>query len=125
MKWDAWRFSAHLAWQDAFVRWTTVVPGAVTVTWISYYLWRLIPEGLRSGVLVLHYNIYLGIDDVRAWPWIFLSPGIMLLILLTNTSIAFGLYRTDTLAARTLMVVSVVLVAIWIVSSFFLIHVNL
>ncbi len=125
MKLDAWRFSAKLAWQDQFVRWASVVPAAILLLWSAYFLWRLIPEGLRSGVLVMHYNIYLGIDDVRPWPWIFLLPGSMIAVFVTNAILAGGIYRQHVLAARTLVAVSGVLVGLWLVSSFFLIHVNL
>jgi len=86
---------------------------------------RLIPVGLRSGVLTLHYNVYLGIDEVRPWPWVFFSPAIMLGILLLNDVFALGLFRQDELAARTLFVITSALVLLWGVASFFTAAVNL
>jgi hypothetical protein len=125
MKWDAWRFSTKLAWQDRVIRWVLLATLVFFVGWSVFLLWRLIPEGTRSGVLILHYNIYLGIDDVRSWPWIFLFPGIMLGVLGLNTGFAVSLFRTDVLAARSLVILSAFLTAIWAIASFFLILVNL
>lgn len=119
-----WRFSAKMAWQDTFIRWVTVLSALSTVTASTYMLWKLIPEGIRAGVLTLHYTIYLGIDDVRTWPWVFVIPGTMLVIFLTNSAIAFGLYRTDRVASRALVGLAAAVVLVGCISSFFLILIN-
>lgn len=125
MQWSDWRFSAKRAWQNRYIRWVASVNGLVIVAGASFFLWKLIPVGLRSGVLVLHYNIYLGIDSVQAWPWIIAVPGGMLLVYLTNTVTALGLFRPDELAAKTLVTASLILTVVWCVGSFFIMRVNL
>lgn len=125
MRWDEWRFSARLAWQDRWVRWTMICTVLFYIIMTSFILSRLLPQGIRVGVITLHYNIYLGIDDVRPWPWVFLSPGIMLAVLLVNYGIALELFRGNELAARTLVAVSSAIALLWGVSSFFITAVNL
>lgn len=90
-----------------------------------FFLKRLIPEGIRSGVLVFHYTVYLGIDDVRPWRWVFAYPAGMLGILILNTVCAFGLYRRDPTAANVLLGVSLALCIVWCVGTFFLLSINL
>lgn len=124
MRWEEWRFSARLAWQDRFVRWTTLSSVPICVGMSAFLLIRLIPEGLRTGVLSLHYTIYLGIDDVGPWPWIFLVPGGMLLLLIADGLLVYGLFRKDALAARALAGLALITSLIWAVTSFFLIAVN-
>ncbi len=125
MRWSDWRFSARLAWQNRTARWTMICTVLFYIAMTGVILSRLIPVGLRSGVLTLHYNVYLGIDEVRPWPWVFFSPAIMLGILLLNDVFALGLFRQDELAARTLFVITSALVLLWGVASFFTAAVNL
>lgn len=124
MQWSDWRFSAKRAWQNRYIRWVALGNGLVIIAGTSFFLWRLIPIGMRNGMLVLHYNVYLGIDNVQPWPWIFAVPGTMLLIYLVNTLTALGLFRPDELAAKTLIAASGVLTIIWIVGSYFIMRVN-
>lgn len=124
MRWEEWRFSARLAWQDRFVRWTSVAAAAICLVMSVFLLVRLVPEGLRTGVLSLHYTIYLGIDDVGPWPWIFLMPGGMIFALLVDGACLFGWFRRDALAARSLAGLALATTILWAVTSFFLIAVN-
>ena len=98
---------------------------AIIVGISSYILWRLIPEGIRSGVLTLHYTIYLGIDEVRPWPWITLLPVIMLTVWLANFLVSLGVYRKDKLAAKTLVSVFTFTNIIWVICLFFIVIVNI
>ena len=125
MQLSDWRFSAKRAWQNRYIRWTVIVNGLVIVAGASFFLQQLIPVGLRSGVLVLHYNVYLGIDNVQPWQWIFALPAGMLAIYLVNTVSALGLFRPDELASKTLVTVSAILTVIWCVGSYFIMRVNL
>lgn len=125
MRWDEWRFSAKRAWQDSFVKWTTVFTVLFHVTMSVYALHALLPQGARARILTVHYNMYLGIDDVRAWQWILLLPAILLLILLVNGIVACGLFRQEELAAKTLVAFSALITLIWSVNLFFLVSVNL
>ncbi|MCC7357247.1 hypothetical protein IT408_01955 [Candidatus Uhrbacteria bacterium] len=122
---EAWKFSAKLAWQDRYLRIVGISTLLVFLGWTSFFAWRLIPEGIRSGVLVMHYNIYLGIDDVRPWPWVFVSPFAYVGLYLLDLVIAAGIYRSDTIAARTIVTIGTVTGILWGISSFFLILVNL
>ena len=122
---DEWRFSARLAWQDRYVRWFTIANAALLLLSSSFLLWRLIPEGARSGVLTFHYNIYLGIDDVRSWSWIFAIPGGAAAVFLLNTSVSFGVFRNDALASRALVALATAVLVVGGVASFFLVLINL
>ncbi len=122
---DEWRFSAKFAWQDWFIKWLLILNAVFIICISSYTLWRLIPEGLRSGMLTLHYTIYLGIDEVRPWPWIFILPLTMLFVWAVNFFTALGLYRKDKLAARTLVAVLTLINVVSIICLFFIVVVNI
>ncbi len=125
MTWAEWRFSAKRAWQDPIVRWVNIVSVVLWAGVSAFLLLRVIPASARSGIVTMHYNIYLGVDDVRSWPWILAIPGVAAAAILSNAAIAFGSYRTDALAARTLTLLSLIFMVLVSVTSFFLILINL
>lgn len=73
----------------------------------------------------MHYTIYIGIDDVRSWQWLFFVPGVALATVITDFAIALGLFRRHPLASRTLAATSFVTAVVWAIGSFFLINVNI
>jgi hypothetical protein len=121
---EEWKFSLEVAWDDPWYRWQSIVTIAATAIGSLFFLWRLIPEGLRSGVLVFHYNLYFGIDEVLPWQWIFAYPAALMLIVLINFFAAGDLFRKDRIASRALLTMSTLFVAISLVGAFFLISVN-
>ncbi|MFZ2804434.1 MAG: hypothetical protein WA001_04375 [Patescibacteria group bacterium] len=125
MRLAEWRFSAKLAWKNRFIKWVTIATVLVFVGMTAFILWRLIPTGLQTSVLTMHYTIYLGIDDVRQWQWIFAVPGLMLTVILINFLFALGIFRHDVLAAKMLVAFSAALTVTWCVGAFFLVLVNL
>lgn len=124
MLWDEWRFSARRALQHPFIKWTLAVTGLFVVCGSAYFLLRLVPEGLHTGTLILHYNVYLGVDDVGAWQWILLSPALMVLLFLINAAFSLGYYHSDSLASKSVVALTACVAIVWGVSSFFLILVN-
>lgn len=49
---------------------------SIVATWIVFLFKRIEPDPLA----VLHYNIYSGIDGLGSWQWLYIWPGILLLI---------------------------------------------
>lgn len=124
MRWEEWKFSARLATQDRFIRWTAIGTAVLIMGMSAFFLWRLLPEGWRSGVITLHYNVYLGIDDVRAWPWLFALPGAAIATAAVDILFALGFFRQNKLASRTIVAVGFIAAVLWALGSFFLILVN-
>ena len=125
MRLEEWRFSATLAWRDPFMRWATLACLLVAFGMTGYVLTKLIPQGLTSGVLATHYTMYLGIDDVRAWPWVFSIPAGIIALIGANAIVAAGIFRTDPLATRMLTALSCAATIVWTVGSLFLVRINL
>lgn len=125
MRLGEWRFSARLGWHNRFIKWMTIATAIVILAMTAFLAWRLVPEGLRASVLTLHYNVYLGIDDVRDWQWIFIVPGTMAAFVIVNLAIALGIFRKNVLAAKTLVAFSAALTVLWGIGTFFLVLVNL
>ncbi|MFA5935232.1 MAG: hypothetical protein WC787_00020 [Patescibacteria group bacterium] len=125
MRWEEWKFSARLGSQDAFLRWTSILAMFIVFAMGIFLMVRVLPEGWRSGVVTFHYNIYLGIDDVRPWPWIFAVPGAAILTIAFDVLFSLGLFRKHPLASRTMMVVALASAIAWAIGSFFLMLVNL
>ncbi len=124
MRWVDWKFSTRLAAQDSFVRWPILAAMLIVVGMSSFFLWRLLPEGWQSGVITLHYNVYLGIDDVRSWPWMFAIPASAIGLLLLDMAMVVALHRHNPLASRMISMVCFVSAVLWALGSFFLILIN-
>ncbi|MCI0479510.1 hypothetical protein L0Y59_03115 [Candidatus Uhrbacteria bacterium] len=124
MRWEEWKFSAKRALQDPFIRWTTAGTVVLHVAMSVLYLVRILPDAWRSGVTVLHYTVYLGIDDVRSWPWAFAITGSALGMFVLDVLVALGLFRQDPHAARTVITAGAVCMIVWAVAVSFLILVN-
>ncbi|MBU1033192.1 MAG: hypothetical protein ABII13_02290 [Patescibacteria group bacterium] len=124
MRWDEWKFSARRAAQDHFVRWTTVSTVVLFVVTTVYFLIKMLPRGINIGTIVMHYNIYLGIDDVRAWQWLFAIPGIAFVVVLFDLLFAFGIFRKEPLASRTVSAIALASIILWSFGAFFLVMVN-
>ncbi len=125
MRLDEWNFSAQLAWRDAFIRYANIFSITLTCITATYLFARLIPEGMRSNVLAFHYTMYLGIDDVRTWPWVFSFPAIMLSILVINALVVAGVYRQDALASKAITGFSLALTLVWSIGIFYLVKINI
>jgi hypothetical protein len=124
MRWDEWRFSATRAWQDHVVRWMTLVTVVFDLAIAGLFLWKIVPLAAGSGILTYHYNIYLGIDDVRAWQWMLVPTGTMIGFILLNTLVAYGVYRQDRLAARAMMLLTIFLSVLWAITLYYLVTIN-
>lgn len=96
MTFSAWLFSAKLAWGKPWMRWPSFVALALPLFLGLWFLLQVLPVAKASGSLVYHYNIYLGIDDVRTWWWAFILPLTWLVFTLADLVVAYGVYRTDT-----------------------------
>lgn len=59
------------------------------------FLFQVLPAAQSRGNLVYHYNIYLGIDDVRTWWWVLALPLTWFTLTLADVVVAYGMYRND------------------------------
>lgn len=125
MKRDDVMFSVRLALRDPLIRWGSIANYAVFCIASGLFFWRVFPTIRRTGLITLHYSTYLGIDDVRAWPWMFLIPGIALTILLFDTMLALTLFQKDRLASRSLVAFQGVALFFWVLGVFFITRINL
>jgi hypothetical protein len=125
MRWDEWKFSARRALQDRFILWTAMVTVVLFAVASAYFLIRTLPHGWETGAVVLHYNIYLGIDEIMSWPWIFAVPGAALVVLALDFTVALSIFRLDPLASRVLISLGFFSILLWTIGCFFMAQVNL
>lgn len=125
LNFDEWKFSLDVAWDDPWYRWQSLITSFAALGGSAFFLWRTIPEGLRSGLLVLHYNLYVGIDAVFPWPWVIVLPVALLVIVFTDILASGFLFRRDRIASRVLLCTASVFTAVGLVGAFFLTLVNL
>jgi hypothetical protein len=100
---QAWLFSAKRAWQEPYVKVLTCLVFSLMLGGVSYFLWKMLP---RVGVVpsfVLHTNLYLGIDNVGSWRWLFLLPTVWVSVTVLDLLLAFGWFRSDAAAAGVLL----------------------
>jgi hypothetical protein len=98
-----WRLAYEIAWDDPWFKWQTIATCAIVMLAIAFYLVRLIPVGVRNSALVFHYNLYLGIDDVRPWPWVFAAPAYAIAAIGADIVASLIMYRHDRIASRVLL----------------------
>lgn len=122
---DEWKFSLDVAWDDPWYRWQSLGTALIAVVGVVLALWRLIPEGVRSGVLVFHYNVYVGIDSVQPWPWAIVVAVLFLVILFIDLLISGFLFRHDRLASRVVLCMASIFTTIALVGTYFIVRVNL
>ncbi|MCR4279050.1 MAG: hypothetical protein NUV81_04110 [bacterium] len=118
-------FSVKQAIHDPFVRWATVGSFFLYLVTIIYFIWSLLPIVRESGLIVLHYNTYLGIDAVRPWPWFLLFPAVTLGIIIFDTIASILLFQKDRTASRSIIALEFVTVLLWSVGMYFLVRINL
>ena len=117
---EGWVLSARLAWSRPAMRWTAILALTVCIAVSVWFLVVTAPAAERHDAFVFHYNIYLGTDDVRAWPWVFSLPAAWLVLTLADMTAAFGLYRTDLFSSRALAALAVTALFPWMGILFYL-----
>lgn len=124
MKLDELRFSFEIAWDDRWYRWQTLLTLAILLLGSGHVLWKLVPEGIENGLLVFHYNQYLGIDEVQRWGWIFAFVGIIALVVFIDLTASFQLFRHDKIASRVLLMTATLFATLMFAAAFFITSVN-
>ncbi|MEN9557900.1 MAG: hypothetical protein RL141_269 [Candidatus Parcubacteria bacterium] len=121
---DDWKFSLGVAWDDPWYRWQSLATAMVATVGVFLFLWRMIPEGVRSGLLVFHYNLYIGIDEVQPWPVVIPLVLAFLAVVGADLLASGFLFRRDRVASRVLMCAASVFCTLGLVGGFFLVLVN-
>lgn len=97
---------SNLFWQDIFNRVTLELNFLMNLSFWVFLLWNLEPT---AELIPFHYNIYLGIDLIKPWWYLFELPLISLIILLTNFGLAFIIYKHNRLLTHFLIFTSLVI----------------
>ena len=78
-----------------------------------------------QGNIILHYNVYFGVDNLGNWKQSFLAPAIGLFLFLINLSLAFFFYKNkERIASYSLLLASVIIQINLIISSVSVILIN-
>ncbi len=125
LEWRSWLFSAKRAWQNPWTRWITVMTFFLVLTSSLWFLWKIIPARRPNGTAVLHYTIYLGIDAVRPWWWVFFLPLTWILVTALDLLLAFGYHRKDPHFSFSLFALALAWSVPWVVALFYLVRINL
>ncbi|MSR85436.1 hypothetical protein EXS71_03330 [Candidatus Uhrbacteria bacterium] len=120
-----WLLSSKTAWQDLWFRSITIVAMLIAVGGSIYFLWKLLPARHDSPTMVIHYNIYLGIDQIQSWHWIWFLPGIWSVLTLLDLILAYGWYRGEFHLAWSLVILSIAWSIPWFISLVYLIRINI
>ena len=120
MTFSAWLFSAKLAWGKPWMRWLSLIALIFPIIVGNLFLLQVVPSAQSQGNIVYHYNIYLGIDDVRAWWWAILLPLTWFVLTLIDVVIAYGVYRIDSHFSAALISFSIAWSLPWAGALFYL-----
>lgn len=121
---DAWALSARLAWAKPWLRFASLAALAISVAVGLWFIAQILPSARANGTFAYHYNIYVGIDDLRAWWWVFVLPGLWVGLTLIDLILAYGVYRTDVILANSLVTLALLWSLPWCVALFYLTVIN-
>lgn len=124
MRLGAWFYSVQHAWRKSFFRLITIGLAVFYVVTTCIFFWLILPARKQSGTLIVHYNIYFGIDDVRQWAWIFLLPCLWLFFLVCDVVFALSISKYDPQAASSLLVIALFLSLLTIIGFYCLVRIN-
>jgi len=104
-------FFSHEFFQSSLVQWVIIAALVVNVAnWISIvYFIRPV-----DFPIILHYNIYFGVDVIGSWKQIYFLPVIGLLILSINTTLGYLFYQQKERIAAHLLLLATFIVQIGI-----------
>lgn len=90
------RFFWHGYWTDPVIFFALVLALlANAVMWIA--IWRIVQP--TDQPMILHYNVYFGIDAIGDWRNIYLMPALALAFLLVNVILSRFFYYKERLAS--------------------------
>lgn len=113
--------SAGHAWRRPLILFPLVTAIVLNIaSWLMLYLG--IPQ--TDELVVLHYNIFFGVDLLDTWIKLFYVPGSGLAILLVNGGLAWAIIKRNVFLARMALWASAVLQAIALVAVILLVLVN-
>jgi len=122
---EAWLFSAKRAWQDPWVRGVSLVTAALTLVVSLWFCFQIFNVREHSqGLLVLHYNVYTGIDAIGSWGWAYLLPLAWLVFTAVDMAWAFGVYREDIYQAWTFILIAAAWSIPWMITLWHLVRIN-
>lgn len=124
LSFDAWALSARLAWGRPWFRIASLFAVFASMFVGSWYVTQVLPSAKANGTFAYHYNIYVGIDDLRSWWWVFAFPAAWIGLTAADIIIAYGLYRTDVILASALLGLALLWSLPWSVALFYLTVIN-
>jgi hypothetical protein len=124
MNLDGWFFSARLAWGRVWIRVATALAMLTSIGVSAWFLSSVLPVARANGTFAYHYNIYLGIDDIRPWGWAFALPAAWIGLTVLDLLVAYGYYRKDVVLASSLFALSALWALPWSSALFYLALVN-
>lgn len=89
-----------------------------------FFFGEVVSAGRHHQTLAIHYNVYVGIDDVRVWEWNLLLPLGCFLITGINLFFAYIFYRRDPQVATSLLLFSGLACIPWMFFLFYLTVLN-
>lgn len=101
---------------------------------LNLFIWSLIFFRLRPIVkllpadqafIPLHYNTYLGVDNFGPWYNIFILPALGLLIFIVNSLLAATIYNRKDILSYFLVITNMATQFVLLVSTIFIILINI
>jgi hypothetical protein len=115
------RFFWHGFWSDPVIFFSIVLAViANIVLWGALYF--TIEPANRD--IILHYNIYFGVDAIGSWKNVFFMPGLALILLLTNLVLSRFFYYKERLLAYLFSVSALMLQLLMAIGIISLILIN-
>lgn len=116
--------SARLAWHRPLFRVLIIALVLFAIIVNAIFLVKVTPVAKAASTIIFHYNVYLGIDDVRTWTWVFVWPALWLGAVASGVVTAFGVYQRDSLLAYGLLTWLLAWSVPWSMGLFYLMTFN-
>src|SRR4030042_5829024 len=90
------RFFWHGYWTDPVIFFSFVLAALVSLAmWVT--IWMIVEP--TDQLVIIHYNIYFGVDEIGNWKSIFLMPALSTAILFVNAVLSRFFYYKERLVS--------------------------
>jgi hypothetical protein len=115
------RFFWHGFWSDPIIFFSIVLAALANIAiWASLYF-TIEPTGRD---IILHYNIYFGVDAIGSWRNVFFMPALALILLLINLVLSRFFYYKERLLAYLFSVSALILQLLMVIGIISVILIN-
>ena len=113
--------------KNKFVKLNLLLSVILNISSWALLIWKIAPLATPNGygVIDLHYNLFLGVDLIGPWYYVFSIAGLGLFVILFNNLVAFWLYKKEKVLSYFLIIFQSIINMILFAATIFVVLLNI